>query len=143
MAKLNRRQRNAKNANNALPRGQKKPARPRQGTQKPVKEKIQTDAEILAKSGPKSKETKKSPRPGEVVETKSVEAANRVNRRERNRQQSDILDREALKNRPRPARSTAKNILSRARKAVGRSVRQAASKAVKSVFGKARKFFGA
>lgn len=140
MAKLNRRQRNAKNANNALPRGQKKPARPRQGTQKPVKEKIQTDAEILAKSGPKSKETKKSPRPGEVVETKSVEA---VNRRERNRRQSDILDREALKNRPRPARSTARNILSRARKVVGRSVRQAASKAAKNILGKARKFFGA
>lgn len=140
MAKLNRRQRNAKNAKNALPRGQKKPARPRQGTQKPVKEKIQTDAEILAKSGPKSKETKKSPRPGEVVETKSVEA---VNRRERNRRQSDILDREALKNRPRPARSTARNILSRARKVVGRSVRQAASKAAKNILGKARKFFGA
>lgn len=140
MAKLNRRQRNAKNANNALPRGQRKPARPRQGTQKPVKEKIQTDAEILAKSGPKSKETKKSPRPGEVVETKSVEA---VNRRQRNREQSDILDREALKNQPRPSRSTAKNILTRARKVVGRSARQAASKAVKNVLGKARRFFGA
>jgi hypothetical protein len=139
MAKLNRRKRNAKNANNALPRGQKKPARPRQGTQKPVKEKIQSDAEILAKAGPKSKETKKSPRPGEVVETKSVEA---VNRRRRNREQGDILDQEALKNRPRPARSTAKSILSRARKAVGKGVRQKAAKAAKSILGKARKFSG-
>lgn len=132
---LNRRQRNAKNANNALPRGQKKPKKPRQGTQKPVKEKIQTDAEILAKSGPKSKETKKSPRPGEPTETKSREA---FNRRERNRQTSDILDREALKNRPRPARSTAKNILSRVRKVVGKGVR----KTVSSIFGKTRRFFG-
>ena len=132
---LNRRQRNAKNAVNAPPRGQKKPKRPRQGTQKPVKEKIQTDAEILAKSGPKSKETKKSPRPGEPTETVSRTA---VNRRERNRQASDILDREALKNRPRPTRSTAENILSRARKVVGRGVR----KTVTNIFGKARRFFG-